>query len=115
MLVKALEEGKNTKRDMDDLFGEMKERYLALKEALKKHEDEYDLLKPYPFNSGYFMAFSTLGRSAEGLRSYLLDKYQAGTVNIFDKTLRVAFCSVEKDKIRDLVDVIYKAAGELWN
>lgn len=115
MLVKALEEGKNTKRDMDDLFGEMKERYLALKEVLKKHEGEYDLLKPYPFNSGYFMAFSTLGRSAEGLRSYLLDKYQAGTVNIFDKTLRVAFCSVEKDKIRDLVDVIYKAAGELWN
>ena len=61
------------------------------------------------------MAFDTLGHSAEALRVYLLDKYQVGTINIQDRTLRVAYCSVEKEQLADLVAIIFRAAGELWS
>ena len=63
----------------------------------------------------HFMAFDTHGRSAEELRVYLLEKYQVGAINIMGRTLRLAFCSVEEDKIPDLVDTVYKAAGEILN
>ena len=61
------------------------------------------------------MAFSTNGHDAEELRKYLLDKYQIGAINILGRTLRLAYCSVEKESIPDLVDLVYKAAGELWS
>lgn len=91
----------------------MEKRYRILKEALKKHEGN-PLLTPYPFNSGYFMAFKTKG-SAEALRRHLLEAYQVGCINIADVTLRLAYCSVECDKIAELVDLVYQAAGEAWN
>ncbi len=72
------------------------------------------MLKPYPFNSGYFMAFKCKG-SSEVLRTYLLDTYQIGCINIQDTTLRLAYCSVECDKIEELIDLVYQAAGEAWN
>ncbi len=92
----------------------MKARYTLVKEAVAKHEGDKNLT-PYPFNSGYFMAFDTNGHSAEELRVYLLDKYGIGTINIMDKTLRLAYCSVEQESLEDLVDIVYKAAGELWS
>jgi len=114
MLVKAMKENRTRPEDKKTTFSEMGERYQALKDALKKYEGS-KLLKPYPFNSGYFMAFDTFGRSAEELRAYLLDKYSAGVINILGSTVRVAYCSVEKEKIPALVDLLYKAAGEIWN
>ena len=69
---------------------------------------------PYPFNSGYFMAFKTKG-SAEVLRRYLLEHYQVGCINIANVTLRLAYCSVECDKIEELVDLVHRAAGEVWS
>lgn len=114
LLVKALKEGKSVNKDKETLFNEMKMRYNTFKEALEPYK-ESKVLKPYPFNSGYFMAFDTFGRSAEELRTYLLEKYQVGAINIMDRTFRVAYCSVENDKIKDLVALIYKAAEELWS
>ena len=84
-----------------------------MKRAVEKHLSS-SALTPYPFNSGYFMAFNTNGRNAEELRLYLLDKYQIGAINIMGKTLRLAYCSVEKEKIEDLVDMVYRGAEELW-
>lgn len=114
LLLKAIKEGKNYQKDKDYLFDVVSKRYAELKNALKKHENS-KVLVPYPFNSGYFMAFDTLGRSAEELRVYLLDKYQVGAINIMGKTLRLAYCSVEIEKIADLVDLVYGAAEELWS
>ncbi|NMA21960.1 MAG: aminotransferase class I/II, partial [Spirochaetales bacterium] len=91
----------------------MQRRYRILKEALKKHEGN-DLLIPHPFNSGYFMSFKTKG-SAEVLRRYLLERYEVGCINIADVTLRLAYCSVEHDKIEELVDLVHQAAGEAWS
>ncbi len=113
LLVKALKEGKNVNADKEVTFNEMKARYLEVKNILATKESKY--LKPYLFNSGYFMAFDTTGHNAEELRVYLLEKYGIGVINIMNQTIRVAYCSVEKDNIADLINILFKAADELWN
>jgi aspartate/methionine/tyrosine aminotransferase len=66
-------------------------------------------LRPRPFNSGYFMCFECLGFDAEALRQRLLAE-GIGTIALDSKTLRVAFSSVDTDKIADCYARIYKAA-----
>ncbi len=114
LLLNAYKTGKSYQADKDALFAEMERRYKAVHKAVGKHKDD-KILTPYPFNSGYFMGFSTNGRDAEELRRHLLDKYSIGTINIVGKTLRVAYCSVEADALEDLIDRIYQAAGEIWS
>ncbi|WP_320130483.1 aminotransferase class I/II-fold pyridoxal phosphate-dependent enzyme [uncultured Sphaerochaeta sp.] len=113
LLLNAMKNGKNYLQDKENTRLEMERRFHTLAKALKKYEDS-DLLKPYPFNSGYFMAFKCKG-SSEKLRQYLLNEYQVGCINIQDTTLRLAYCSVENDKIPELIDLVFKAAGEAWN
>lgn len=112
MLVRAMEQGTSYQADKDAAKREMERRYRKFIQALERHPDT-SLLKPYPFNSGYFMAFRCAG-DAEALRRYLLDTYQIGTINILGTTLRVAYCSVECDNINQLVDLLYQAAEEVW-
>ena len=114
LLVEAMTNGKSYEQDKRYLFEKISSRYHEMKMALANHS-ESKVLAPYPFNSGYFMAFSTCGHDAEELRCYLLDKYGIGTINIMGKTLRLAYCSVEKDGIKQLVDLVYNAAEELWS
>ncbi len=113
LILKAMRDGKSYQKDQDAAFVEMEKRYHTIKQALKRYATS-DLLKPYPFNSGYFMAFKCKG-SSEVLRKHLLDSYQIGCINIADTTLRLAYCSVECDTIEELVDLVYQAAGEAWN
>ena len=113
-LLKIGMKGSEYDKDKQHLFDTVGERYRVIQKTLEAYKDS-KLLQPYPFNSGYFMAFDTLGHSAEALRVYLLDKYQVGTINIQDRTLRVAYCSVEKEQLADLVSIVYKAAEEIWN
>lgn len=113
LILKAIKEGKSYQEDKDKTFKEMEARYRILKKELEKYQDS-KLLKPYPFNSGYFMAFDTMGRSAEELRVYLLEKYSVGAINIMDRTLRLAYCSVEQENISELVTLVYSAAEEIW-
>ena len=114
LLLHAMRDGKHYEDDKKYLFDTMNERYTIMKKAVERHS-ESAVLKAYPFNSGYFMAFDTTGHSAEELRLHLLEKYSIGAINIMGRTLRLAFCSVEKDKIDDLVDTVYRGAEELWN
>ncbi len=114
LLLKAMKNSERHENDKQVLFDKMKMRYDAVHRAVSRHQDD-TVLKPYPFNSGYFMAFDTNGRNAEELRRYLLDKYQIGAINIMGKTLRLAYCSVELEGLDELVDTVYKAAGEIWS
>ena len=113
MLLKAMKDGKSYQIDKDALQNEMQKRYDLVHAAVERHKDD-KFLTPYAFNSGYFMAFDLHGRSADDLRRYLLDEYEVGVINILGHTLRLAYCSVECEAIDDLVDTVYKAAGELW-
>ena len=104
---------KDPNHDADKAAGVKKigERYFALKNALERHKDS-TALKVLPFNSGYFMSF-WCKCNGEDLRRLLLDKYQTGIIRNDDHHVRLAFASVDLEKIDGLVDIVYKAAEEL--
>ena len=87
------------------------ERYFALRKALERHASS-KALEVVPFNSGYFMSFRCVC-NAEDLRRYLLEKYQTGIIRSDDHHIRLAFASVDLEKIDGLVDTVYRAAEEL--
>ena len=99
--------------DSDKALGVKKigERYFALKKALKRHASE-SFLKALPFNSGYFMLF-WCACDAEKLRTVLMDEYQTGVIRCDDHHIRLAFSSVDAEKIEDLIDTVYTAASKL--
>lgn len=68
------------------------------------------VLKPLPFNSGYFMSFNVCGVDAEELRKKLLADCGIGVVSINAQTLRVAFSSIDEDKIEKVYTSIYNTA-----
>ncbi len=67
------------------------------------------LLKPLPFNSGYFMSIECEGVSAEKIRLRLLDE-GIGVIALGDKHLRVAFSCIEENDIPALYSAIAIAA-----
>ncbi|MFA5570635.1 MAG: aminotransferase class I/II-fold pyridoxal phosphate-dependent enzyme [Sphaerochaetaceae bacterium] len=90
---------------------EMAKRYHLIKQVLATYADN-DVLKPLPFNSGYFMAFESAVNTEE-LRLHLLNTYGVGTISIKNTYLRLAFSSTDIDQIEDLVAIVYKAAQEM--
>ncbi|MBK5201197.1 MAG: aminotransferase class I/II-fold pyridoxal phosphate-dependent enzyme, partial [Spirochaetaceae bacterium] len=113
LLVKAFQDQKSLAIDKKASKDEMEKRYLIIKSKLAEKKD-ITYIKPLAFNSGYFLSFECSG-NIEELRVYLLENYGVGVINIMDKVLRVAYCSVDSDKIPDLLEILYKAAGELWS
>ncbi|RKX84597.1 MAG: aminotransferase class I/II [Spirochaetes bacterium] len=89
----------------------LKERYLKVRELVESFNSESPL-KALPFNSGYFMTFLYEGNS-EKLRVYLLNEYGIGTISIQSKYLRIAYSSVELEKLDELFTIIDKAAKEV--
>ncbi|AEC02987.1 aminotransferase class I/II-fold pyridoxal phosphate-dependent enzyme [Parasphaerochaeta coccoides] len=114
ILIEALTNGTKIDQERDAAREEMRCRYQAARDALAKHVDD-NILTPFPFNSGYFFAFKcNVGKvDAETLRRRLLESYGAGTVSLAIDVLRVAYCSVPREGIPLLVDMIYQAAHEI--
>ncbi|MCF7953523.1 MAG: aminotransferase class I/II-fold pyridoxal phosphate-dependent enzyme [Spirochaetales bacterium] len=112
LLLKALDSGtyQEEKKAASEI---LQKRYEKVKEVLAKYSDNKNLV-PLPFNSGYFMTFTCRG-SAEDLRLYLLNTYEIGTISIKGEYLRIAFSSVNIEQLEELYEVLYKAAGELWD
>jgi aspartate/methionine/tyrosine aminotransferase len=112
LLLKGMSSGTYA-AEKEAAFATLLERYRAVKQVLALYADN-QLLKPLPFNSGYFMAFVCQG-DAEALRLHLLDTYAIGTISIGDSYLRIAYSSVDIEDIEDLFRTLYKAAEEAWN
>lgn len=89
----------------------LERRYNLVKKYIETHNSS--ALLPLHFNSGYFMSFLTLGIDAEALRLKILNEKAIGTVSIDSSTLRVAFSSLEDDKIATVFDAIYECADEM--
>ncbi len=89
----------------------LEKRYRAVRNFVDTHTNS--VLEPLPFNSGYFMSFKVNGKDAEVLRKKILNDYGIGTVSINSETLRVAFSSLDENKIEEVYSTIYKAAEEL--
>jgi aspartate/methionine/tyrosine aminotransferase len=112
ILLKGME-SKTYHAEKDAGIVQIGERYRLMKQALARHADNGNLT-PLPFNSGYFMSFICAG-DAENLRTHLLDEYGVGTISIKNAYLRLAFSSTDLNEIEDLVDIVYRAAGEVFS
>jgi aspartate/methionine/tyrosine aminotransferase len=95
-----------------DFAAMMQRRYEAVKAAVEPRKD-HPVLHALPFNSGYFMCFICLGVDAEVLRKELLDKKGVGTVSLGSSCLRVAYSSLDEEKIDAVFKIIYDTAASL--
>ena len=100
-----LESQKKAMRDI------LEHRYHLVRTFVDSHTSK--VLKALPFNSGYFMSFNTGSINAEELRKHLLNEKGIGTISINSQTLRVAFSSVDEDKIEKVYAEIYASADAL--
>ena len=89
----------------------MRERYECLKGIFARKSSA--AIEPLPFNSGYFMSFHVKRGTAEDLRKALLSGSGVGTISINEHTLRVAFSSVDLEKLEETIGLIYSTAEKL--
>ena len=107
IILKAIAEPSN-KAEKQALFTVLHTRYKAVRAFVSNRKSS--VLTPLPFNSGYFMSFTTHGVNAETLRRCLLSEHGIGTISIDENTLRVAFSSIDEDKIESVYETIYRTA-----
>ena len=93
------------------LHNQLEHRYREVKRVLAKNRSR-EVLRPLPFNSGYFMSFAC-GVNAESLRTDLLKGKGIGTIAISDDVLRVAYAGVDDEVIEPLFEEIYDSAEKL--
>lgn len=106
--------GGNAPEQVEEIRLRLGARYRVLKEALSGIDR--DLLRPLPFNSGCFALLelpATPGLEADEVRRHLLDRYDTGLIAIGSRYLRIAFCSVRRTALPELVERLVKAVAEL--
>ncbi|MCQ2587386.1 MAG: aminotransferase class I/II-fold pyridoxal phosphate-dependent enzyme [Treponema sp.] len=86
----------------------LQSRYDAVRKFVSTHKSS--VLEPLPFNSGYFMSFNVKTGNAEDIRKKLLAEKGIGIIQIDANTLRVAFSSIDEDKIEAVYESIYNVA-----
>ncbi|MFA6507904.1 MAG: aminotransferase class I/II-fold pyridoxal phosphate-dependent enzyme [Treponemataceae bacterium] len=91
-------------------FKMIETRYRRVKELVKWMRGP---LKPFPFNSGYFMTFRVPQNRSEDLRQALL-KRGVGTISIRPDCLRVAYSSVDVEKLDELFGCIDDEAVKMF-
>jgi aspartate/methionine/tyrosine aminotransferase len=111
LMLKAMDDPR-TPGEKDQFLNMMKGRYRRVK-AFIRNNPGHPVLKPLPFNSGYFMCFRCDGLSAEALRQELLYKAGIGTISLEDRYLRVAFAGIDEDKLDQVYRIIYDTAAKM--
>ncbi|MDR1094834.1 MAG: aminotransferase class I/II-fold pyridoxal phosphate-dependent enzyme [Spirochaetaceae bacterium] len=112
LLLKTYSTGGDALRTEKAAFRNIIETRYKKTRAFVDAKKGHPLLRPMPFNSGYFMSFrSTV--DAEALRQKLLHSYGVGTIAIDPRTLRVAFSGLDDECIDEVYAAIYRAAEEL--
>ena len=111
LLLKAFQNPAQVEKEKAEFRAVLEKRYALVKKFTTTHTSEN--ITPLPFNSGYFMAFDTKKVNAETLRQKLLKERGIGTISIDSRTLRVAFSSLEEDKIDIVYQAIYETVDEL--
>jgi aspartate/methionine/tyrosine aminotransferase len=99
-------------KEKEEKFNTLKERYDAVKEALK-NDDYKKYFNALPYNSGYFMCIKPVeGIDGEELRHLLNKKFSIGVINL-NNLIRIAFAAVAAKDVKTLFDGIYEACMEL--
>ncbi|MDR1971397.1 MAG: aminotransferase class I/II-fold pyridoxal phosphate-dependent enzyme [Treponema sp.] len=111
IMLRAMED-ERTPPEKEYFLNTMKGRYRKVK-AFISGSPPHPVLKPLPFNSGYFMCFRCEGLSAEKLRQELLTAQGIGAISLEDRYLRIAFAGIDEDKIEAVYRTIYDTAAGL--
>ncbi len=111
VLLKAYQNPEQIEKEKKEFREILERRYKLVKEFVSNHTSKN--IEALPFNSGYFMAFHTKNINAEELRQKLLKEKGIGTISIDSQTLRVAFSSLDEDKINLVYKTIYETADEM--
>ena len=101
----------DTEKQKKDFRDILERRYKAVKAFVSSHTSKE--VEPLPFNSGYFMSFHVKSGKAEEIRKELLKSEGIGIIQIDPYTLRVAFSSIDEDKIDSVYTSIYNVADAL--
>ena len=99
------------RREKQEAAKLLRQRYERVKAILSRKKST--AITPLPFNSGYFMSFRLNRGKAEDLRKALLMGHGVGTIAVDERCLRVAFSSVDLEKLDELYDLIYAEAEKL--
>jgi aspartate/methionine/tyrosine aminotransferase len=113
LLLKMYAAGGETLSKEKAAFRSMIEGRYKKARAFVDAKKSHPLLRPMPFNSGYFMSFRCTSIDAEALRQKLLHDYGVGTIAIDAHTLRVTFSSLDDEHIDEVYATIYRAAEEI--
>ena len=92
----------------------LQRRYDLVKNFIAANPN-HPVLEPLPFNSGYFMCFNCKGVDAETIRQELLAKHGIGVVALGASCIRIAFSSIDEEKITEVYRTVYDVAGRLAN
>jgi aspartate/methionine/tyrosine aminotransferase len=111
IMLRAMEDPR-TPGEKEKFWNIMKKRYDRVK-AFIRNNPEHPVLKPLPFNSGYFMCFRCEGLSAEALRRELLHNQGIGTISLEDRYLRIAFAGIDEEKLDQVYRTIYDTAARM--
>lgn len=87
-------------------------RYRIVRKFIDSNAN-HRVLTALPFNSGYFMSMKCTGIGSEDLRVELLQKHGIGTIAIDPSHLRVAFSSVDTEKLEMVFKTIFTVAEKL--
>jgi len=103
LLQSVLESGR-AEEEFERVRQRLAERYEILKTSLEEIDSPH--LRALPFNSGCFSLLemsSKVGATAGEVRRLLLDESETGIVSIEPSFLRIAFCSVAKTALPEVV------------
>jgi aspartate/methionine/tyrosine aminotransferase len=111
IMLRAMED-RRTLPEKEEFLTIMKGRYEKVKTFIRGNPP-HPVLKPLPFNSGYFMCFRCEGLSAEKLRQELLAVHGIGTISLGDRYLRITFAGIDEERIETVYRAVYDAAEKL--
>ena len=110
LMIKAMEDPR-TPGEKAEYRAILQNRYNLVKDFINKNPG-HPVLQPMPFNSGYFMCFHS-NVDAETLRQELLTKHGIGVIALGEHCIRVAFSSIDEEKIHPVYRQIYETAAQL--
>ena len=110
LMLKAMEDPR-TPGEKDAYKTILQRRYNLVKDFINNHPN-HPALRPLPFNSGYFMSFHC-DVDAEALRQELLNKHGIGIIALGEHCIRVAFSSIDEEKITPVYQQIYDTAAKM--
>jgi len=114
IVLQALK-SERARAEVEEIRQRLGARYRVLKEALTTLDPK--LLRPLPFNAGCFALLEldpATGLRADDIRRHLLDHHDTGVIAIGESHLRIAFCSVRKSALPELVERLERGVADLF-